>query len=764
MSTALVVSLVLLGSFALAAVVACSNDAVPSVQVPLQTEPSRSESQSTLSEEPAGQRSNAPQSAPASPAEPAEPADESAAVGPSDDVPEAESNPYLLLRLTEKLSIYHRPRDDILPFVDFRERTLLLGDGWTQLDSGELWLHLDLNGDLDGWVRLADTPLTLDDAMTLPMRDPNLLPMGDLIVPGAEPIRVRLLGMSEDGRQIAILLPNNEYALWADANDLDINRGSGSLSVYTGTVWGVWYPPSDQTRVTAEISTGSPAIFLRPGKRESGYHTYGDYQDPHTYGVLGRSLDGEWLAIVLNDLQPPVGWVRLSEVELNVDPESLPYMLSGDTEVIATPTRGARSREVRRTDKLWRWQWRDDGSIVGQLDDLVRWNPLEDAEPIAFAPSQWVVFSPDGRYAASGTRPDYESGDLSRDITITPVDGGEPITFPDAGAYYFTHHPADPSLSWSPDSRRLLSLYLPGEGHGEYGFFLLGVDGSRSELVPLSFHQSSSWLSDDTVLIGQDDRYLVYAADGTLLRELTAPTSLRRFPSEMLALSYAGRPLGWKRVDLHSGEIAQLPAPLNGGDWKLASQHLRFALFHRFNDAEGILSLASYDALQHEVTQLPTLNVGREWRGLSVSWSDDGSRLALLPYGGQGYIVDHLHADSQSNSQADVRAFPLPMREDGHGRDALVDWSPDGQLLLTRSARDAGLTDADGIATYPPRRSYAGPAGHSYLEYRLIDAETAQVLQRFRASPDFCWSNDHIAAFSPDGQWLAFSGRYTDCT
>ena len=137
-------------------------------------------------------------------------------------------------------------------------------------------------------------------------------------------------------------------------------------------------------------------------------------------------------------------------------------------------------------------------------------------------------------------------------------------------------------------------------------------------------------------------------------------------------------------------------------------------------------------------------------------WSPTETQVALLLDTGRGLSIDL--------STGDIRTLPLPPSVDRSDRDELVDWSPDGALLLTRSLRILDRYDAVGVATHPPRWSYIGPPRHAISEYRLISVATGRVLARFRASPDSCWDAAHTAAFSPDGQRIAFSGLYTDCT
>ncbi len=78
-------------------------------------------------------------------------------------------NDKLIIRLSDNLEVYHWIGDNWLPLQTFGPRTLLLVDGWTEeQNNGAIWLHLDLNGDLEGWARLEGSPLSLEQAQALP--------------------------------------------------------------------------------------------------------------------------------------------------------------------------------------------------------------------------------------------------------------------------------------------------------------------------------------------------------------------------------------------------------------------------------------------------------------------------------------------------------------------------------------------------------------------------------------------------------------------
>ena len=679
-----------------------------------------------------------------------------------------ERNRVLTMRLTEQLSIYHWPIEGLDPLVEHGPNTLLRADGWTESDGCEIWLRLDMNNDAIGWVRLSDTPLTESEARTLPLLEPPTLPVAELDLPGGERLTVTILGRSPDHMRYAVRLPNSEHALWAPQWTLRADDQSREVPVFAGPTFGDWRPISSRSMVLAGTTSHRPEMFSRPGGEYSGYDIRSDWHQVDLiapqYPVMGRSLDGQWIALRLDELEPPVGWVQLEQLNLNVEAESLPYVLSGDTEVIQLDADGSVVGDVHRAPRLYHWQWRDDGVIVGSNDGLWRWNPALDEQPTQFAPAQWVVYSPDGRYAASGTSPDYESGDLTREITITEVDSGESITFLDAGAAYFTHHASDPSLHWSADSRHLATRFSPLGEDPWRGFYVLAVDGSRTEFDGERDGHFRSWLPDGTLLAQTEEHLRVYTPQGVLLRELPPAFLHHRLGSTHRTLTRPGSGEMPSVYDRQTGEQLPLPAPLDEPGWVVAEPYGRtqaagrdHVLFLRAND--GTVSFVVYDLAAHAATTYPDLNVTvsrPDYFYRSVTWSDSGDQVAFIIEEQGGFIVDLRSGTSRTIDLAPITA---PYEWNG-----IVEWSPDGRWLLTVSLRAAGEYDDDGVSAYPARPHYARPAIPYIMEYRLIDAASGRVVQRFRANPDTCWDAAHTAAFSPDGQRIAFSGLFVDCT
>lgn len=192
--------------------VACANDGPPT----------HVERRSTLPvEEPNANRVEEAEQAVPTTDEPAESQAESDRLPPN----------HLIMRLTRELDVYQWIGDDWLPFRSFGPRTLLLADGWVEQGNGVIWLHLDLNGELDGWARLEQSPLSREEALSLPMLERPSLPSTVLNGPDAR----RSWGVYEIG------IFDQHGAL------LQVFRGFGGLDCGQRTSSATWSP--DGSRV-----------------------------------------------------------------------------------------------------------------------------------------------------------------------------------------------------------------------------------------------------------------------------------------------------------------------------------------------------------------------------------------------------------------------------------------------------------------------------------------------------------------------------------
>ena len=488
---------------------------------------------------------------------------------------------------------------------------------------------------------------------------------------------------------------------------------------------------SQPPRAAAEITWWRADMHSSPHTEPGFLHLRG-WTD-HRYPILGRSVDSQWIALRLELLNPGYAWTPLDRLSLNLGVAELPIIVATGMEVLSVDPGGGLGATYAATTQFQRWQWRSDNTIVGSNDQgLWHWNPLS-GDLRRFAEPQWVQFSPDGRYAASGFGGDFGAGDWLRDVIITPVDGAKPIVFEAANQYRFTHHDSDPSLLWSPNSQYLLST-LYDEAWS--GYVILGVDGSRVELETSGW---AVWLDDATLRIRNGQRDSIYRPDGTLLRETEAaritidPESSPPYPFDRPARGNPQR--GWKQLLETSSEYA-------------------FAYWVGPDDPDSPdgAALYLYEARSNTARPLLGIERGAVWRAPHILWSDDQQRFAVSWVGGSVYIVE----------ARTLRTIELPeVRGDALG--ALIDWSTDGNQLLIRYRSAVPEFGSRGFAAFPNLHSAIWPGEWVIAEYRIINAADGSVLHTFRADGNQC-SNGHRAEWSPDGSWLAFGGLVVDCT
>lgn len=738
--------------------VACANDGPP-LATPRETLPaagSEADQQQAQQEQPEAQGSVPQASRAAEP--PASPESEAAL--------EPVRNSVLIMRLERESYIYPRPESDSYEADHWGAGGLLLADGWLVDESGDAWLRLDMNGERVGWVRLSDSPLTLEEARTLPEVEAPALPSVQLQLPTGEVANVTLLGRSEDGRRFATQFPDRagvrvwvyRRALATTQTEFDVDDVAG-LPVYVGPTWGELRPSS---RPIAEARAWSWLSFAtRPGGEASAHRL-----DDESHAILGRSPDGEWVALRVDTLRPEYVWVRTDRVDLNQAIDSLPVYVGKWMQTVSVESGGHVSPAGSTSEPLYHWQWRDDGMIVGSNDDgLWLWNPATGVSR-KFADRQWVKFSPDGRYAASGCCQNYETGDLMRDVTMTPVDGGEPLVFVDANRYRFSHHSEDPSLHWSPDSTHVLSeIHGDAETGVEAKHVILGVDGSRTE-VPWQYRVG--WLPDGTLYHVEDAVIRVYEADASLIREIPFdgwPQMHIGVNDDLLVVAQAtDHREGYWLVDLSTGARTKLPTPLdlaprsgNASGWRplvFAGSSLYFfwSMLGRDQIPDGPL-LYRYDVDSGRAT--PVVNSdGYDfggWPRLQEQCAPGCERFALAAYLGPLLIVDPAREETIS--------VPLPT---GARSFRVVDWSPDSEQLLVRLLRETAEYDDEGFAAHS--QTWWHGWEYAVSEYLIIDALDGSVLQRMRSPVEQCWAEGHTGAWSHDGGWLAFGGEVVDCT
>lgn len=498
--------LLVLGLLTAACLAACADDAIPSAapSARLQQQDEQEAQQEQIADSQA-------QPKPTLGSDQQE-ADEDADI----EQPQVERNRSLILRLTDETDVYPYPADDLHRPDSIGGGALLLADGWLALEDGRVWLRLDMNGDRVGWIRLVDSPLTLTEAQSLPQLDAPPLPTLWVRSTHPEPTEVRVLGGSEDGRFLAVRLVGRETVVWLARSELGSNADFDGLPTYAGPVAGAWTPRAFAPPAVAALVSGWRAqLSAWPnGPRIPFRLLSGEYP------TLGRSLDSQWIAVRLEGLDPPIGWVPGEAVDLNVDVEELPMFLSAGLEIIELDGEGrARSSMLTAPPDLWEWRTDDELLIRTRSDEQwlsETWNPWSGTRQLVAGISVGDV-SPDGRYAAHS---EWVSSleDRGGDVVLIPLDGGDWVRFDNV----FKAIPRDggwPDTYWSPDSQWRLTVLYSYDSETPTRSFALGIDGRRIEII------GPNWTETWQDIVARDSELTFLDEEG---RQIEAPWSADR--------------------------------------------------------------------------------------------------------------------------------------------------------------------------------------------------------------------------------------------
>ena len=410
-------------------------------------------------------------------------------------------NRVLIMRMAEEVQVFPYPADGLHQPHRFGAAALLLADGWLDAEDGRVWLRLDMNGERVGWIRLADSPLTLEEARALPRLEAPQYPTAWVPSTELEPTEVNVLGWSEDGHYLAVCFVGSETVVWLARAAVSPGFVPESRPIYTGPVAGVWAPRTNApAALAAQVNGWRAQVSAWPNGPRIPFRLFGG-----DFPLLGRSLNGQWIAVRLDGLDPPIGWVSADAVSLTMDVEQLPIFLSAGLEFIELDENG-RAISSMLAEPPDSWEWRTEGDLLinthidGQSTAEV-WNPWTgDLRPVASLRVGDV--SPDGRYAAH-IEWALSSESAGGDVALVPLDGGDWVRFEDVSRPI----PRDggwPDTYWSPDSQWRLTVLFSYDAETPTRTFALGIDGRRVEVV------GPRWVErwQDIVELGNDVIYL----------------------------------------------------------------------------------------------------------------------------------------------------------------------------------------------------------------------------------------------------------------
>lgn len=534
----------------------------------------------------------------------------------------------VIMRLSEELDVYQWIGDDWLPFRSFGPRTLLLADGWVEQDNGVIWLHLDLNGDLDGWVRLEESPLSLREAQSLPQLERPALPTTQLNGPDGGKLEVSLLGTSEDKASIAVRFVGSDAVVWVDRWNFEDSQSLGWLPVYTGAVSGRWEPwrVVEGGRLEVQVHNWNSDLAAWPGGPTSEWRL-----QTGSYPVLGRSLDGKWLALRVDALEPPVVWRSAIGLKLDFDPSDLPIFLSAGLEVVTIDSDGRAVSSSLAPELRGYWEWRSENELLLSEWEVGSWLwDMESGETRWLSDRDLANVSPNGAFAVDVFQADEDAPidwNEPRHVALVSLDNGREVVFEEAHKPWGTDAPGFQQF-WSADSRWLLSTVARyGDEEETTRHFALSVNGELVEIAPPEGEWVSSWRALQRVeQAGGTLRYFNAAGE-----EIERPWSDEVFGADAAASR--------DHPELSDGWWPRNWSP--DGRWLLAT---RIQESNEF-DRDGLAALRwhgrrSWGIYEFGVfdDQGTLLQVFRGFGGLDcgqwtsmATWSPDGSRIVFGP-------------------------------------------------------------------------------------------------------------------------------------
>ena len=514
-----------------------------------------------------------------------------------------------------------------------------------------------------------------------------------------------------------------------------------------------WAPP-----ITATGPYWGAEFYSWPSGPGVGYRIVGG-----PWGVAGRSIDSEWVAVRVAGLAPQVVWLQASEIELNTPDLSvadLPVFLGRETLVL--PVGDPDGREAHTTLPAENWAWAAGDVVLGWSgDELWAYDPSSGELAIREATATRGLPSPDGRWLAvegcvgpGSCEPTVDLPIAARagDVTLVSLTGKRDFVFFNVLGRIGTMREGENMHGWgwpgrwSSDSQVLLVPSFHRSGYSGENWTALAVDGGEypveiSWVEPLVDAETSlcsvyAWSAGpDRTLSFEgmcDGMAHVFDLSGTLLR--SEPRSGRH----------------------HSGAAFGLNE-ITSGVWAEWSPDRSLAIVtSRDERAAWLYRAASQRA---EPLDVP---LSHEWSEWASSWSPDGEILILVDQirtgcGAASYEAVWLVEPDSGAARHVSRGWPA-QRVCGTG----IEWSGDGEWWWVETYGSSRVY-GEGVNVSGARYGQDGlaaPNGKA-AQLRIYDRQ-GSLAYMFRTELE-SWdaAGTHRAAWSSDGWWLAIGGRNT---
>ena len=527
--------------------------------------------------------------------------------------------------------------------------------------------------------------------------------------------------------------------------------------------------------ITIQAEDAETLLRLWPGGAETELR-FGT--DPR--GVLGRSLDGEWLAVpdppplrgFSSELQTPL-WVQAADVELlapDLEIGDLPVFVGRETVIVSL--RGDASLVL---PPAVNWVWGEGSVIVGEDGEQVwRYETASGTFVSTPRPPGPASLSPDGRYIAvtDCQEPEGRCQDW-HDVVIMPTTGPESaaIRFERARReiwnvqWHQTHVIWDTPIvspgQWSANGEYLLVPNFAFSGRNEYDLSALTLDFSvltpqggrylvsddwlppavRDELNQRIFRAAHrNWVvnADGTLSVGLNHQ-LRYALDGALVSQSQAPpcadADMDRpalaSPDAIVHVWWTSN-CAYAAVAAYSGQSSDQtepsPIPITLWVYRVADQEVE------------------------QTTLEPVHFIGPRY-GFSLhgAWSPHEDVLLLQVRNSGAFL--RLHAWAIEADPLRLITVDAPIHSGSC--DAAYELSPNGRQVLVEAGRSSGSRPGSGYPAY----SHDGLAlSNGWIkQFRLYDRE-GTLEQVFRVDGIKGEGTRMRLSWSSDADWLAIGG------
>ena len=549
---------------------------------------------------------------------------------------------------------------------------------------------------------------------------------------------------------VRVALPDGSMG-WVRAADVDAPEAAfGRLPAQTAAPIRVRAQTGLEELAYARAG-GGPLVF---GLADSG----------ETYAVLGRSIDGAWLAIATGVERPATAWVRAALLEDGHSDElleHLPIFVGGGTVVVRTLNES--SSAFLSAPPASVWQWTADGLLAGVEEEQIwQLDPKLGTVTRAAPPTGGGFFSPDGRYVVVTVRW-RDGGGLSsayggRQLYLIAVDGSRVVAFPDVFWYPQSGRSAYQYGPWSPDGRWLVVAGVRVLDDVWVGRTAVSVDGEIHALSGLG-GDVPVWLNAQALASLRDGQLRISTPRGEVVQSIVLPdgSAWNIVPQPGASVVWINmRNAGWHAVNYATGGVSKIEAMSDRNPYVQVVWSPNGA--HALVLEEGELPAVYHDQFGTLRTLVDASELrsdaGVPYRDRHAAWSPNSSEFILQTRRESIDLFKLTQPEAGEPSVELIRTITtrghFALWCEGHDQ-----WSPGGEHFVVHQheAADVGSNGRDGLAVM-------GSSPSDFAVFRLLIFNREGELERsYRSFALNDWTGA-LLQWSPDGRWLAIGSYF----